>query len=173
MTSVLDANVHNLAIDGTFDDCQGIVKALFKDLAFRDRHHLGAVNSINWARVRAQIMEVVKASFRPEFLNRLDEVVMFNRLDRSDMERIVDIQMVRVDRRLAERRLIVRLSDAARRHLAEAGWDPVYGARPLKRAIEKELLNPLAQEILKGRLKEGAVVVVGAGPEGLTFSEAD
>ncbi len=125
------------------------------------------------ARVRAQIMEVVKASFRPEFLNRLDEVVMFNRLDRSDMERIVDIQMVRVDRRLAERRLIVRLSDAARRHLAEAGWDPVYGARPLKRAIEKELLNPLAQEILKGRLKEGAVVVVGAGPEGLTFSEAD
>ena len=125
------------------------------------------------ARVRAQIMEVVKASFRPEFLNRLDEVVMFNRLDRSDMERIVDIQMVRVDRRLAERRLTVRLSDAARRHLAESGWDPVYGARPLKRAIEKELLNPLAQEILKGRLKEGAVVVVGAGPEGLTFSEAD
>jgi ATP-dependent Clp protease ATP-binding subunit ClpB len=118
-------------------------------------------------------MEAVRTSFRPEFLNRLDEVVLFNRLDRSDMEQIVDIQMVRVAKRLAERRLTLRLAEPARAWLAEEGWDPVYGARPLKRTIEKTLLNPLAQEILKGRLKEGAVVVVGAGLEGLTFSEAD
>ena len=125
------------------------------------------------AQVRARVMEAVRTSFRPEFLNRLDEVVLFNRLDRSDMEQIVDIQMVRVAKRLAERRLTLRLAPAARAWLAEQGWDAVYGARPLKRTIEKTLLNPLAQEILKGRLKEGAVVVVGAGLDGLTFSEAD
>ncbi len=124
------------------------------------------------ARVREQVMEAVQAAFRPEFLNRLDEVVLFNRLDRADMERIVDIQMGRVEKRLAERRLSLRMTDAARTWLAESGWDPVYGARPLKRAIERHLLNPLAGEILKGRFPEGSIVRVDAGTAGLTFHEA-
>jgi ATP-dependent Clp protease ATP-binding subunit ClpB len=140
---------------------------------FNDSAERYEATSEERSRVRAQVMEALKAAFRPEFLNRLDEVVLFNRLDRADMERIVDIQMARVLRRLAQRQLTLRLSEAGRRYLAEQGWDPVYGARPLKRAIERYLLNPLAGEILKGKFKEGAIVVVDAGLEGLTFNPAD
>jgi ATP-dependent Clp protease ATP-binding subunit ClpB len=123
--------------------------------------------------IRDAVMEVVRREFRPEFLNRLDEVILFNSLAREDMERIVDIQMTRVATRLTDRRLTLQLSSEARAFLAEEGWDPVFGARPLKRAIEKRLLNPLAQEVLKGRFPEGSVVAVNLEGDHLAFKAAD
>jgi len=121
---------------------------------------------------RQAVLDVVKQSFRPEFLNRLDEIVIFNRLTREDMDRIVEIQLRRVRARLADRRVELRVSPAAIRFLSDAGWDPIYGARPLKRAIERLLLNPLAREMLQGWLLEGQSVEVDAGPDGLIFRTA-
>ncbi len=120
--------------------------------------------------VHRAVMEAVKNHFRPEFLNRLDEVVLFNSLVREDLERIVDIQMVRVTARLADRHLHLRLTDTARTFLADRGWDPVFGARPLRRAIERYLLNPLAAQILEGRFKDGDSVVADSGPDDIVFS---
>jgi ATP-dependent Clp protease ATP-binding subunit ClpB len=122
--------------------------------------------------VRDAVLEAVRGHFRPEFLNRLDEIVLFNSLVREDLERIVDIQMARVARRLEDRHLGLRLTDAARTWLADAGWDPVYGARPLKRAIERHLLNPLAAELLRGRFQDGDTVIADRGTDGLAFSAA-
>ncbi len=120
-------------------------------------------------RMRTRVMASVKAAFRPEFLNRLDDIVLFNRLERADMAAIVDIQMARVRRRLQERGFELTLSDAARTFLAVEGFDPVYGARPLKRVIERRVLNPLAQAVLEGRFKDGDQVVADAGGDGLVF----
>ncbi|MCR9073782.1 MAG: ATP-dependent chaperone ClpB [Alphaproteobacteria bacterium] len=112
--------------------------------------------------VREQVMEVVRASFRPEFLNRIDEVLLFARLARDAMKGIVDIQLGRLRKMLAERDIKLALDDAALAWLAEAGYDPVYGARPLKRVIQRSLQNPLANRILEGRIKDGDVVIVSA-----------
>jgi len=119
---------------------------------------------------RDKVMAALKAAFRPEFLNRLDDVILFNSLTRDDMGRIVDIQMERVRRRVAERRIELVLAPEARAFLAREGYDPVYGARPLRRAIEKLLLNPLAEEVLKGSLAEGTRVIVSAEGDRLTFT---
>jgi ATP-dependent Clp protease ATP-binding subunit ClpB len=120
--------------------------------------------------VRDQVMEVVRQAFRPEFLNRLDEILLFRRLSRADMVGVVDIQLDRLRRMLAERKITLQLDEAAKAWLAEAGYDPVYGARPLKRTIQRELQNPLASAILEGRIKDGDTVRVGVGAKGLTLS---
>jgi ATP-dependent Clp protease ATP-binding subunit ClpB len=120
--------------------------------------------------VREQVMEVVRQAFRPEFLNRLDEILLFRRLSRADMVGVVDIQLGRLRRIVAERKIDLQLDDAAKAWLAEAGYDPVYGARPLKRVIQRELQNPLASAILEGRVKDGDAVRVGVGAKGLTLS---
>jgi len=120
--------------------------------------------------VRDQVMDVVRQAFRPEFLNRLDEILLFRRLSRADMVGVVDIQLARLRRMLADRKISLQLDDAAKAWLAEAGYDPVYGARPLKRVIQRELQNPLASAILEGRIKDGDTVRVGAGGKGLTLS---
>ena len=120
--------------------------------------------------VRDQVMAIVRASFRPEFLNRVDEIILFHRLQKSDMARIVDIQMVRLARLLEERKIIIKLEPSARDWLAEKGWDPAYGARPLKRVIQKSVQDPLAEMILSGRIKDGETVVVTAGKQGLKFN---
>jgi ATP-dependent Clp protease ATP-binding subunit ClpB len=120
--------------------------------------------------VRDQVMEVVRQAFRPEFLNRLDEILLFRRLSRADMVGVVDIQLERLRRMLAERKIALQLDDAAKAWLAEAGYDPVYGARPLKRTIQRELQNPLASAILEGRIKDGDTARVGVGAKGLTLS---
>jgi ATP-dependent Clp protease ATP-binding subunit ClpB len=120
--------------------------------------------------VRNQVMEVVRQAFRPEFLNRLDEILLFRRLSRADMVGVVDIQLERLRRMLADRKISLQLDDAAKAWLAEAGYDPVYGARPLKRAIQRELQNPLASAILEGRVKDGDAVRVGVGAKGLTLA---
>jgi len=121
---------------------------------------------------RGQVMEVVRQVFRPEFLNRLDEILLFRRLSREDMAGIVEIQLRQLQKLLDERKITLELDEEAKRWLAEAGYDPVYGARPLKRVIQRELQNPLALEILEGRIQEGDKVLVTASPLGLLLQPA-
>ncbi len=121
---------------------------------------------------REAVMDAVRAAFRPEFLNRLDEILLFRRLSRQDMRGVVEIQLARLKRLLADRKIAIEVDAAASSWLATAGYDPVYGARPLKRVIQRELQNPLAQQILEGRIPDGASVHVGAGDKGLTIGEA-
>jgi ATP-dependent Clp protease ATP-binding subunit ClpB len=121
---------------------------------------------------RDAVMEAVRQAFRPEFLNRLDEILLFRRLSREDMTGIVDIQLRRLQRLLADRKLTLELDDAAKRWLADAGYDPVYGARPLKRVIQRELQNPLALELLEGKIRDGDTVRVTTSPLGLLIESA-
>ena len=116
---------------------------------------------------RAQVMEAVRGHFRPEFLNRLDETIIFDRLSRGNMDGIVTIQMRRLEARLAARKITLELDDLARQWLADEGYDPVFGARPLKRVIQRALQDPLAEMILGGEVLDGASVPVSAGAEGL------
>ncbi len=118
-------------------------------------------------RVSDQVMDVVRASFRPEFLNRIDEIVLFNKLARDHLARIVEIQIAALQQLLADRKIVIELDDAARGWLAERGYDPVYGARPLRRVIQRSLQNPLASLILDGKINDGDVVRVSASPDGL------
>jgi ATP-dependent Clp protease ATP-binding subunit ClpB len=117
-----------------------------------------------------QLMEALRRTFRPEFLNRIDEVVTFGSLSRDHIHAIVDIQLEELRRRLAERRLGIELSDQARQLLAERGYDPVFGARPLKRLLQRMVENPLAVEVLGGRFSEGDQVLVEVAPDGESMS---
>ena len=119
-----------------------------------------------------EVMRVLRAHFRPEFLNRVDDIVVFHPLTKEHIRCIVDVQLSRLAHRLDERRITIHLTDTARDHLAERGYDPVYGARPLKRAIQRLILDPLAMEILEGRVPDGATVTVDTGEEGMTFTSA-
>ena len=121
---------------------------------------------------RAQVMEAVRAAFRPEFLNRLDEILLFRRLSRDDMVGIVDIQLKQLQKLLDERKVTLEVDPEAEKWLANAGYDPVYGARPLKRVIQRELQNPLAEKILAGEIREGDTVRVTASPLGLLIHPA-
>ena len=120
--------------------------------------------------VRDQVMGVVRQAFRPEFLNRLDDIILFHRLKRSNMSAIVDIQMARLKKLLVERKIEIELSDAARTALADKGYDPSYGARPLKRVIQKSVQDPLAEEILGGDIKDGDTVKVDVKDGVFTFN---
>ena len=119
--------------------------------------------------VRDEIMTTLRGHFRPEFLNRVDEIILFHRLKRTEMDAIVDIQLKRLQRLLDERKVSLRLDDDARTWLGNKGYDPAYGARPLKRVIQKEVQDPLAERILDGRITDGAVVNVGVEDGALTF----
>lgn len=120
--------------------------------------------------VRGPVMDIVRAHFRPEFLNRLDEILLFHRLTRAQMSGIVDIQLVRLQKLLEDRKITLELDSAAKVWLGEAGYDPVYGARPLKRAIQRSLQNPIASLILEGRIADGDTIRVGAGEGGLIIN---
>jgi ATP-dependent Clp protease ATP-binding subunit ClpB len=120
--------------------------------------------------VRPEVMEMVRSRFRPEFLNRLDEIILFRRLGRAQMDTVVDIQLARLDKLLATRKIELTLDEKARTWLANAGYDPVYGARPLKRVIQKALQDPLAQLILKGEVPDGGKVDVSSDEHGLTLN---
>ncbi|KXV34980.1 Clp protease ClpB [Gluconobacter thailandicus] len=120
--------------------------------------------------VQAQVMQVVRNHFRPEFLNRLDEIILFSRLQRADMGRIVDIQLSRLRQLLEDRKITLELDEKGREWLAEAGYDPVYGARPLKRVIQRSLQNPLAGLLLDGTIRDGDTIHVSAGDKGLTIN---
>lgn len=120
--------------------------------------------------VRGQVMAVVRTRFRPEFLNRLDEIILFRRLGRAQMAAIVEIQLRRLRALLAERKITLELDDSAKAWLAEAGYDPTYGARPLKRVIQRSLQNPLATMLLEGTIREGETVHVSAMGDGLAIN---
>jgi len=119
--------------------------------------------------VREQVMSVVRASFRPEFLNRVDEIILFHRLKKEQMGAIVDIQIARLQKLLEEHKIEIELKPEARALLAEKGYDPAFGARPLKRAIQKMLQDPLAEKLLGGEIKDGTKVKVGASADRLLF----
>jgi ATP-dependent Clp protease ATP-binding subunit ClpB len=123
-------------------------------------------------KVREQVMSLVRANFRPEFLNRIDEIILFHRLKRDQMGAIVDIQVARLQKLLDDRKVVIELSPEARSFLAEKGYDPAYGARPLKRVIQKELQDPLAGRLLSGEIKDGERIKIGFAKGELTFKAA-
>ncbi|MGZ5987847.1 MAG: ATP-dependent chaperone ClpB [Rhizomicrobium sp.] len=119
---------------------------------------------------RAAVMQAVRGHFRPEFLNRLDEIILFHRLSRENMDKIVEIQIGRLEKLLVDRKIEITLDAKARAWLADAGYDPVYGARPLKRVIQRRLQDPLAQMLLEGKILDGSKVKVTVGKKGLTIN---
>ena len=161
--------------DGRLTDGQGHVVD-FRNTLIVMTSNLGADYLVNQPEgqdtdaVRDQVMEVVREKFRPEFLNRVDEIILFHRLRREHMGRIVDIQIGRLSKLLEDRKITITLEPKAREWLAEKGYDPAYGARPLKRAIQKSVQDPLAELILSGKIKDGEKVTVTAGRQGLTFN---
>ncbi|MDB5306542.1 MAG: clpB, partial [Gemmataceae bacterium] len=130
--------------------------------------HIGEV----YDRMKATVLEELQQSFRPEFLNRVDEIIVFHALTEEDLKRIVDIQIARLGKRLEERHIRLDVSEAAKDHLVAVGYDPAYGARPLKRVIQKEVETALARGLLKGEIRDGQVVVVDYDPVagGLTLT---
>jgi ATP-dependent Clp protease ATP-binding subunit ClpB len=123
------------------------------------------------AHAKAEVMEAVRQHFRPEFLNRLDEQIIFDRLNRADMSGIVEIQLKRLEDRLAARKITLELDATAKAWLADEGYDPVFGARPLKRVIQRQLQDPLSEMLLAGEILDGSVIRVTGGPEGLIIGD--
>jgi len=119
--------------------------------------------------VRGKVLDMVKAAFRPEFLNRIDEILLFHRLGREHMGSIVDIQFGRLEKLLKDRDIALELTPRAREWLANEGYDPAYGARPLKRVIQREVQDELAEEILSGKVTDGTRVRVDADEEGIVL----
>jgi ATP-dependent Clp protease ATP-binding subunit ClpB len=164
--------------DGRLTDGQGRVVD-FKNVIIIMTSNLGSeliLNEENPETIRAGLMELLKQNFRPEFLNRIDETVIFNRLGKSEISKIVDIQLRLLMSRLAERKIELRLTQAAKELLAERGYDPLFGARPLKRTIQADLENPLAKAIIAGTFKEGDVITAdkgGKGEEALLFKKGE
>jgi ATP-dependent Clp protease ATP-binding subunit ClpB len=120
------------------------------------------------------VLSELRKFFRPEFLNRIDEIVRFDPLSREDLDKIVDIQIARVERTLTDRKITIAVSPEAKQYLARVGYDEDFGARPLKRAIQRHILDPLAEEVLKGSLKPGDRVQVNTDPKGtgIVFGKA-
>ncbi|WP_375566183.1 ATP-dependent chaperone ClpB [Oceaniradius stylonematis] len=160
--------------DGRLTDGQGRTVD-FRNTVIIMTSNLGAEFLVNLGEgqevdtVRDDVMNVVRASFRPEFLNRVDEVILFQRLQKADMSAIVDIQLGRLEKLLAERKITLQLDGDARRWLADKGYDPAYGARPLKRVIQKNVQDPLAERILAGEIADGSLVKVLEGSDRLNF----
>jgi len=122
--------------------------------------------------MQAKVTEALHTAFRPEFLNRIDEIVIFTALSREEIGQIVDIQMTTVSKRLAERQIHVQVTSGAKEWLAQRGYDPVFGARPLKRLIQREVLDPLSMKVLSGELHEGETVLIDRSDDHLTFTAA-
>jgi len=158
--------------DGRLTDGQGRVVD-FRNTVIIMTSNLGSTYisqpGISDDEMRARVMDALRASFRPEFLNRVDEIVIFRMLTRQQLTQIVDIQLQRVQRRLDDRQITLMVTPAAKEWLANRGYDPVYGARPLKRLIQKEVLDPLSTMILRGELRDGETVTVDADGGKLTF----
>jgi ATP-dependent Clp protease ATP-binding subunit ClpB len=133
-------------------------------------HHIMALDDDEM--IRKSVMEDLRDAFRPEFLNRLDETIIFHRLDRAQLRQIVDVQLRNFEQRLADRELRLEISEAAKDFLANVGYDPTYGARPLKRAIQRYLENGLAEDILAGRFTAGDTIRVDVGEGKLVFEQA-
>ncbi|HEX6323269.1 MAG TPA: AAA family ATPase, partial [Vicinamibacterales bacterium] len=121
--------------------------------------------------VRREVTEALRAHFRPEFLNRVDEIIFFHALGREHVRKIIDIQLEGLLKRLEDRKISIELSEAAKDKLIEEGYDPVYGGRPLKRTLQRRVLDPLAMRVLQGDFREGDHVRIDTGTEGLTFDK--
>jgi ATP-dependent Clp protease ATP-binding subunit ClpB len=130
----------------------------------------GQLEGEQYERMKESVLDALRHHFRPEFLNRVDEIIVFHALTEADLKQIVDIQLERLRTRLAERRITLELTDEAKSHLARAGYDPVYGARPLKRAIQREIETPLSRLILKGDVKDSSVLRADVAGGQITFS---
>jgi len=162
--------------DGRLTDGQGRVVD-FKNTLIVLTSNLGShalsnlMPGVDASTVKDEVMESVRAHFRPEFLNRLDEIVQFDRLSRDDMDGIVAIQLNVLEQRLLDRKITLEVTPDAMTWMADKGYDPVYGARPLKRVIQKYLQDPLAEMILSGRVAEGMAIQVGANANGLTIGD--
>ena len=161
--------------DGRLTDGQGHTVD-FKNTLIVLTSNIGAEYLVNQKEgedteaVRDEVMAEVRAKFRPEFLNRLDDIILFHRLQRNEMTKIVDIQMARLQKLLADRKIKIELDDAARSWLANRGYDAAYGARPLKRVIQRSVQDPLAEQILAGGVKDGDTVHVSVRDGDLTIN---
>ena len=159
--------------DGRITDGQGRTVD-FKNSVIIMTSNIGSqfiLDDANAEQREARVMEALRGHFRPEFLNRVDETIIFDRLSDKDLEQIVGIQLKRLEKRLADQKLTLVVTDEAKRILAAEGYDPVYGARPLKRAIQRELLDPLSMEILAGNFREGETVTADAKGGKITFAK--
>ena len=160
--------------EGTLTDSQG-VKVDFKNTIIIMTSNLGAdLFAASGGqglseRIKSEIMNNVKHHFLPEFINRIDEMVLFNTLSRHDLENIVDIRLAEVQERLADKKITLKVTEETRKLLGEKGYDPIYGARPLQRVIQKEILNPLATKTITGELVSGAVVIVSVSKHDLVI----
>ena len=164
--------------DGRLSDNQGhtvdfsnTIIILTSNLGSQYLSELGPNQDVS--EVEDKVMEVVRGHFRPEFLNRLDDIILFHRLAEEHMAPIVDIQLGRVEQLLADRKVELDLTDAARAWLGRVGYDPVYGARPLKRAIQRYVQDPLADRILSGEIPDGVTVHIDEGDQALSFQIGD
>jgi ATP-dependent Clp protease ATP-binding subunit ClpB len=151
-------------------DFRNTVLIMTSNVASELIQEMARANELEGERLKERLMEALSRTFRPEFLNRIDEIVTFRALGLQEIERIVEIQIRDLQRRLAERRIAITLGEPSRRLLAERGYDPVFGARPLKRTIQRMVENPLAVEVLAGRFHEGDHVVVDVDPGGQNFT---
>ncbi len=142
-------------------------------IAERSRQLSGQDGGFEYDEMRSSVMEVLHREFRPEFLNRVDEIIVFRALQREHIRAIVDLQLSQVQPRLDEQEITMTLTDAAKDYLADAGFDPTYGARPLRRVIQKNVIHPLAREILKGSFVRGDEVVIDTTPDGLVFRKSE
>ena len=140
-------------------------------MLFRSSRHIVELGQDDEAEIESRVMQALRGHFRPEFLNRVDDVVLFHQLDKQQIHRIANIQLARVQKLLGERRLTLELTEAAKALLGERGFDPQYGARPLKRVIQRLLQDPLAIRILEGEFAEGAKISadVSASGDALEF----
>ncbi len=131
-----------------------------------------ALGDRNQDEMRAKVTEALHAAFRPEFLNRIDEIVIFTALTREEIGQIVDFQMTTVSKRLAERQINVQVTTGAKEWLSQRGYDPVFGARPLKRLIQREVLDPLSMKVLSGELHDGETILIDRIDDRLVFTAA-
>jgi ATP-dependent Clp protease ATP-binding subunit ClpB len=139
--------------------------------SYRILEYRGAFDGAEYERMKQAVLDEMRQHFRPEFLNRVDEIIVFHALSEEHLKQIVDIQLEYLRHRLEDRHIQIELTDAAKAHLARVGYDPSYGARPLKRAVQKEIETPLSRLVLKGEIRDGQNVRVDADREGkLTFS---
>jgi ATP-dependent Clp protease ATP-binding subunit ClpC len=140
-------------------------------IGFSTKKDQAKAQKTNYEEMKEKVMIEVKKTFRPEFLNRLDEIIVFHELNEEQLRQVVDLLAKELQKRLAERKLSVEITEKAKSWLAKEGYDPVYGARPLRRALEKYVENPLAVKVLGGEFKEGDTIIVDTGDDGLTFTK--
>jgi ATP-dependent Clp protease ATP-binding subunit ClpB len=165
--------------DGRLTDGQGrtvdfrnAVIIMTSNVGSGEIQRLGSRPDVGVGAIRDAALEALRAEFRPEFLNRVDEIVVFKPLGREEVGKIVGIQLGRLQRLLGERQLSIELTDGAREAIADAGYDPAFGARPLKRALQRMVQDPLATKLLQGQFKAGDRIVVDEGPDGsITFAK--